>query len=92
MAQPQPFVIDKFLGMNKTSTETLLQLGEAANMKNFIITDDYKLQKTFGYASLFTAINHPIRGQWCGTLNGTEHYLFSCNVEKSHVSKLPKAY
>lgn len=79
MAVLQPFTIDKFLGVNRTSTETLLQLGEAARMSNFIVTDDMKLQKTFGYARLFEALGHPIRGTWEGTLSGTSHFLFSCN-------------
>jgi hypothetical protein len=80
MAQAQPFLIDRFLGVNKTSTETLLQLGEAAKMSNWIITDDLKLQKTPGYARLFDSLgNHDINGMWYGQLNGTYHFLFSCN-------------
>ena len=60
MAELQTFAIDKFLGVNKTSTETLLQLGEASEMSNFIITDDMKLQKTNGYLRLFEALAGPI--------------------------------
>jgi hypothetical protein len=51
MAQLQPYTIEKFLGVNKSATETLLQLGEASEMKNWIITDDYKIQKMYGYLS-----------------------------------------
>jgi hypothetical protein len=80
MAQLTPFTIDKFLGVNKTSTETLLQLGEASEMSNYIITDDLKLQKTFGYKRIFESLGaHDINGMWYGQLSGTYHFLFSCN-------------
>lgn len=51
MSQLTPYTIDKFLGVNKSATETLLQLGEASDMSNWIITDDMKLQKMYGYIS-----------------------------------------
>ncbi len=79
MAEIQPYSIEKFLGVNKSVTETLLQLGEASKMSNFIITDDFKLQKMFGYSRMFEPLNHPINGMWCGKLNGTEHMIFACN-------------
>ena len=53
MGELQVFTIDKYLGVNKSETETLLQLGEASDMSNFIITDDQKLQKMFGYVKKF---------------------------------------
>ena len=52
MPEPQYFVIDTFLGVNKSETETLLQLGEASEMSNWMITDDRKLKKMYGYKSL----------------------------------------
>jgi hypothetical protein len=80
MGALQAFVIDKFLGVNKTSTETLLQLGEASRMTNWIITDDLKLQKTHGYARLFESLGeHRTNGMWYGQLSGVYHFLFSCN-------------
>ena len=80
MAQIQPFTIDKFLGVNKSATETLLQLGEASDMSNWIITDDFKLQKTGGYAQLFNTLGaHSINGMWYGTISGTAHLIFACN-------------
>lgn len=79
MAEIQPFTIERFLGVNKTSTETLLQLGEASVMSNFIITDDMKLSKAPGYVRLFTALVGAIRGMWYGDLSGTAHFLFACN-------------
>ena len=64
MSQMNPVTIDKFLGVNKSETETLLQLGEASESSNWIITDDNKLSKMFGYAKLFASLgNHKIN---CG--------------------------
>lgn len=80
MSAVTPFTIDRFLGVNKTSTETLLQLGESADMSNWIITDDMKLQKTYGYTKLFNTLGaHRINGQWYGLLGVTNHFVFSCN-------------
>jgi len=80
MAQLQPYTIEKFLGVNKSATETLLQLGEASYMKNWIITDDYKLQKMYGYVQLFPSLGAKrINGMWYGTLNGVPHLIFACN-------------
>lgn len=80
MAQLTPYTVEKFLGVNKSATETLLQLGEASNSINWIITDDYKLQKAFGYEHLFNSLGvHDINGMWYGSLNGTSHLVFACN-------------
>ena len=38
-------VLDKYFGVNKQETETLLELGEASEMSNWMITDDLKLKK-----------------------------------------------
>lgn len=80
MAALQPYTIEKFLGVNKSATETLLQLGEASYMKNWIVTDDYKLQKAFGYEQLFDSLGaHKINGMWYGSISGTNHLIFACN-------------
>lgn len=80
MAALQPYTIEKFLGVNKSATETLLQLGEASYMKNWIVTDDYKLQKAFGYEQLFDSLGaHKINGMWYGSISGTSHLIFACN-------------
>jgi len=80
MAQLTPYTLDKFLGVNKTATETLLQLGEASTMTNWIITDDYKLQKTPGYVQIFATLGaHDINGMWYGSISGTSHLIFACN-------------
>jgi len=80
MSQMNPVTIDKFLGVNKSETETLLQLGEASESSNWIVTDDNKLSKMFGYAKLFASLgNHKINGMWYGELSGIPHFIFSCN-------------
>lgn len=80
MADLQSYTVDKFLGVNKSATETLLQLGEASEMTNWIITDDYKIQKMYGYEQLFASLGaHKINGMWYGTLSGTAHLIFACD-------------
>ena len=49
-----PVTIDKFLGLNLSSTgDTQIKLGESGNMNNFYITNDYKLRKMYGYKCFF---------------------------------------
>ena len=80
MAALQPFTIDRFLGVNRSITETLLQLGEASNMTNWVISNDYKLMKMFGYVQLFDTLGaHKINGMWHGSISGTAHLVFACN-------------
>jgi hypothetical protein len=79
MAELQAFTIDKFLGVNKSETETLLQLGEASEMSNWMITDDNKLQKQFGYIHLNDPAQGRVNGIWYGTLHGVGHLLFARN-------------
>ena len=77
MSEAKPFTIDRFLGVNKSETETLLQLGEASEMSNFLITDDEKLQKQFGYIHQNEATGQKINGAWYGSLNGVNHFLYA---------------
>jgi hypothetical protein len=80
VAQLQPYTIDKFLGVNKSATETLLQLGEASDMTNWTVTDDYKLAKASGYVELFATLGaHDINGMWYGSIGGNNHLIFACN-------------
>jgi hypothetical protein len=79
MSDLQAFTIDTFLGVNKSETETLLKLGEASRMINWIITDDQKLKKTFGYERLFSSLGAKINGMWYGTLSGVKRFIFACN-------------
>ena len=88
MSQVNPVTIDKFLGVNKSETETLLQLGEASESSNWIVTDDNKLSKMFGYAKLFASLgNHKINGMWYGSINGASHLLFACNGHIFEISE-----
>jgi len=73
------FKIEKFPGVNKKETETLLEPGELSDMLNVMITDDLKPKKMYGYSSLFTSLESPINGMWYGSLSGTDHFIFSCN-------------
>lgn len=78
MPEPQYFVIDTFLGVNKSETETLLQLGEASEMSNWMITDDRKLKKMYGYKSLNEKVSEKkVNGMWYGRIHGTNHFLFA---------------
>lgn len=80
MAQLTPYTIEKFLGVNKSATETLLQLGEASSMKNWYISDDFKLSKMYGYTQLFATLGaYKINGMWYGSISGTNHLIFACN-------------
>jgi len=80
MAELTSYTVEKFLGVNKSATETLLQLGEASEMKNWYISDDYKLTKMFGYEQLFASLGaHKVNGSWYGSLNGVSHLVFACN-------------
>lgn len=80
MSELNILTIDKFLGVNKSDTETLLKPGEASDMSNWMITDDLKLKKMFGYAQLFSSlVTRRINGMWYGLINGTPHFIFACN-------------
>lgn len=78
MAEAQIITIDKFLGVNRSETETLLQLGEASKMSNWMITDDNKLRKQFGYHHLNeAATSKKICGMWYGNISGENHFIFA---------------
>jgi hypothetical protein len=78
MSELKPYSIESFLGVNKSETETLLKLGEASDMSNFLISDDNKLQKQYGYIHLNAAVTgKKINGIWYGSLNGVNHLLFA---------------
>lgn len=78
MAEPQYVVLDKFFGVNKQETETLLELGEASEMSNWMITDDLKLKKQYGYKSLNAKVaGKKVNGMWWGKIHGVDHFLFA---------------
>jgi hypothetical protein len=77
--QPSITTIHSFLGMNMNRTgETQLKLGEAADMKNFRITKDYKLEKMYGYEELYKP-NARVRANWVGKLGNTEMNIYVAN-------------
>lgn len=78
MAEPQYVVLDKYFGVNKQETETLLELGEASEMSNWMITDDLKLKKMYGYKSLNASVaGKKVNGAWWGKINGVDYFLFA---------------
>ena len=76
-----PKALDRFLGINETdSGDTQLAFGEASDMVNYRITDNYKLKQIEGYASLFDSISaDSIQGQWYGSIGGVFYHLFACD-------------
>lgn len=76
-----PTTINRFLGLNEDTTgDTQLQLGESPNMKNFLVTENYKLRKREGYQQLFSSYGaYEVRGMFYGTINGTNYLVFSMN-------------
>jgi len=78
MAEPQYVILDKYFGVNKQETETLLELGEASEMSNWMITDDLKLKKQYGYKSLNAKVaGKKVNGMWWGKIHGVDHFLFA---------------
>ena len=76
--RPDYKVVDSFLGINKSSTETLLELGEASDMTNWMVTDDRKLQKIFGYIHMNAKVaGQKINGMWYGPLNGVNYLVYA---------------
>lgn len=80
-SQSPPTRIDKFLGINETTSgDTQLELGESGFMLDMIISEDYKLRMREGYAELFASLGaFSIQGMWYGKLNGTFYFLFAAN-------------
>ncbi|AEY66602.1 hypothetical protein [Clostridium sp. BNL1100] len=71
----QIFKIDRFLGVNLNDTS--MQIGEASNIVNFRITDDYKLKKREGYKQyLPTGTGGKIKSMWYGKINDEYHHIF----------------
>lgn len=78
MSEAKPYTIDRFRGVNKSETETLLQLGEASDMSNWLITSDEKLSKQYGYIHLNEKVaNKKVNGVWYGSLNEVNHFLLA---------------
>lgn len=73
-SETRVFQIKKWLGINEHADgDTRLKMGEAAEMRNWRITDGGSLQVRPGTNSLFT-FDGPVRGMWSGNVDG-EHVL-----------------
>ena len=84
---PTPVTIDKFLGLNLSSTgDTQIKLGESGNMNNFYITNDNKLRKMYGYKTFYD-FNKEVIGMYAAVLNKI-HYLLV--AVKDTDTKTPK--
>ena len=72
--------IGKWLGLNQSPDgDTTLQLGEAAEMRNWRITREGHLQIRPGYAAVCTLWEgSPVRGMWRGYVGGEFHLLAAC--------------
>ena len=87
-----PTTINKFLGLNLSNTgDTQIALGESGNMKNFYITDDFKLRKMFGYKS-FNKFTYNIQGIYSTKISGRKCFLIvsggRLNVYVNEIEKL----
>jgi hypothetical protein len=76
-----PTTIERFLGLNEDSTgDTQLELGESPRMRNFRLTENFKMRKREGYEELFASLGvHDVQGMWYGKLSGTFYFIFACN-------------
>lgn len=84
----KPFVINKFLGLNLTTTgDTQILDGESGNMSNFVITDDYKLRKCNGYRKVYD-FGSQVKGTYTFN-NGGEVYLLI--VANGNLYKIPQS-
>lgn len=75
-AENTPVTINKFLGLNSAEeSETQLQLGEASEMLNMRITDDFKLETIEGYRNIFEQEEN-IEDIFNAQLNGEEFLIY----------------
>lgn len=74
------FQLKKWLGLNESPDgDTGLKMGEAAVMRNFLITRENHLQIRPGYAPVCTlSEGNPVRGMWHGYVAGEAHLLAAC--------------
>lgn len=71
-----PVTINKFLGLNSAEeSETQLTLGEASDMLNLRITDNYKLETIEGYKNIFEQ-EDKIENLFVGKIFGNDTVLF----------------
>lgn len=72
--------IDRWLGLNENQDgETMLELGEAAVMRNWRITREGSLQVRPGYGPVCTLTQgQPVLGLWTGWVGGVEYVMALC--------------
>jgi len=76
--QIKPLV--KFLGLNETiDGDTQIKFGEANDMVNFRVTDNYKLKQIEGYEQYLSSEAYPVVSQWHGYVNDVLMHVFVCN-------------
>jgi len=85
---PNPMVIDKFLGINESVAENEMKIGECTSQVNFRVTKDFKLEKRSGYATFIDYGNEKAVYFWHGTLDGDE-VIISTNNGKVYEKVLP---
>ncbi len=75
------FQIQKWLGLNESPDgDTGLKMGEAAEMRNFCVTQENHLRIRPGYAPMCTMKpGKPVRGLWHGYVAGKECLLAACD-------------
>lgn len=83
---PTPVTIDKFLGLNLSSTgDTQIKLGESGNMNNFYITNDNKLRKMYGYKTFYD-FDGEVTGMYAAILNKIHYLLVAVKKTVSSVT------
>ncbi len=74
------YAINRFLGVNEgPAGDTQINMGEAAEMRNFRITKDGALQKRPGTSTIISVASAPIKTLWNGFVSGTEYVIAACD-------------
>ena len=78
---PKPIEIDKFKGLNESVGDTEVEIGEAIYMRNFKITNNYKLQKRSGHTTFIDEVQptKAIQGLWYGKILTNFVLVYACN-------------
>lgn len=77
------FTVDKFLGINESAdSSTELKLGEASQIENFNITDDYNLKSRPGVKNTYRC-SGAIKAVWDGLI-GIYHFLIVVNTNSAN--------
>lgn len=78
MAQDFTLKLESFTGLRLSADNTdELSVGDASEMINFRVTTAKKLKRREGFSRVFSA-TEPLRGIYCGTVNGEKCFLAVC--------------